>query len=148
MIGWAPGAEKRAQTGSLQTIWCILMNAKEKKILPLKPSVAGMVENIVGCKWSLTVLELVRNGTRRPGAMEHAIPGLSAKVLNERLRKLVRYGILDKAVFAEVPPRVEYRLTDFGARFVDILDRIETLDRETAGLKSVPATGPEEAPAK
>ncbi|MCZ7563890.1 MAG: winged helix-turn-helix transcriptional regulator [Burkholderiales bacterium] len=53
-----------------------------------------MVEDIVGCKWSLTVLGLVRDGVVRPGAMEHAVPGLSAKVLNERLRKLVRFGIL------------------------------------------------------
>ena len=47
----------------------------------------GMVENIVGCKWSLTVLSLVRAGVHRPGAMEHAVEGLSAKVLNERLKE-------------------------------------------------------------
>ena len=47
-----------------------------------------MVEDIVGCKWSLAVIDLVRRGICRPGAMEHAIDGLSAKVLNERLRKL------------------------------------------------------------
>ena len=47
-----------------------------------------MVEDVVGCKWSLAVLGLVRQGVRRPSAMEHAIPGLSKKVLNERLRTL------------------------------------------------------------
>lgn len=89
-----------------------------------------MVENIVGCKWSLTVIGLVRNGVNRPGAMEHAIAGLSAKVLNERLRKLVRYGILRKRAFAEIPPRVEYSLTAFGVRFAAILDQIQHLDSE------------------
>lgn len=88
-----------------------------------------MVESIVGCKWSLTVLSLVRKGVRRPGEMEHAIDGLSAKVLNERLTKLVRFGILSKAVFAEVPPRVEYRMTPFGEKFSKLLDAVEKLQQ-------------------
>jgi DNA-binding HxlR family transcriptional regulator len=62
--------------------------------------------------------------------MAHAVPGLSAKVLNERLRKLQRFGILSKRSYPEVPPRVEYSLTSFGARFVDVLDGIERLERE------------------
>lgn len=96
----------------------------------VRPSVKGMVENIIGCKWSLTVLSLVQQGVCRPGAMEHAIEGLSAKVLNERLRKLVRYGILTKTTFAEVPPRVEYRLTPFGRRFGKLIEQIEVLENE------------------
>lgn len=47
----------------------------------------------MGCKWSLGVLGLVRSGVCRPGAMAHALPGLSKKVLNERLRKLVRFAL-------------------------------------------------------
>ena len=89
-----------------------------------------MVEDIVGCKWSLAVLGAVRRGVHRPGALEHAIEGLSKKVLNERLAKLVRFGILDKHSFAELPPRVEYRLTAFGAKFCALLDGIEALQRE------------------
>ena len=94
------------------------------------PPVATMMENIVGCKWSLAVLSLVQKGVHRPGAMEHAIDGLTAKVLNERLRKLVRYGILGRTGYAEVPPRVEYRLTEFGQRFATILAQIEALQNE------------------
>ena len=89
-----------------------------------------MMENIIGCKWSVAVLGLVRQGICRPGAMEHAVDGLTAKVLNERLRKLVRYGILSKSSFPEVPPRVEYRLTPFGQRFTAILDQIDALQNE------------------
>ena len=48
-------------------------------------NVARMVEDIVGVKWSLAVLGAVRGGVVRPGAIEHAIEGLSKKVLNERL---------------------------------------------------------------
>lgn len=93
------------------------------------PSVHQMVESIVGCKWSLTVLSLVRKGVCRPGEMEHAIDGLSGKVLNERLTKLVRFGILDKSSFAEVPPRVEYRMTAFGDQFIKLLDEVDALQR-------------------
>jgi DNA-binding HxlR family transcriptional regulator len=93
-------------------------------------SVMGMVENIVGCKWSLTVLSLVRSGVHRPGAMEHAVEGLSAKVLNERLKKLVRFGILTKKSYAEIPPRVEYTLTAFGRKFSGLIEQIETLESD------------------
>jgi DNA-binding HxlR family transcriptional regulator len=92
-----------------------------------------MVEDIVGCKWSLAVLGSVRGGVRRPGAMEHAIEGISKKVLNERLRKLVRFGILEKRSFPEVPPRVEYRLTSFGERFAAVMDGVERLQSELEG---------------
>jgi DNA-binding HxlR family transcriptional regulator len=94
------------------------------------PPVSRMVEEIVGCKWSLAVLGTVRDGVRRPGAIEHAIAGVSKKVLNERLRKLVRFGILEKRSYAESPPRVEYWLTPFGERFSDLMDNVERLQSE------------------
>lgn len=102
-----------------------------------------MVEDIVGCKWSLTVLGLIRAGVNRPGAMEHAVPGLSAKVLNERLRKLQRFGILAKTSYSEVPPRVEYSLTPFGVKFAAVLDGIERLEHElhaAAGQRGRPGS--------
>jgi DNA-binding HxlR family transcriptional regulator len=94
------------------------------------PSVSAMTEDIVGCKWSMTVLQLVRQGICRPGAMEHQIEGLTSKVLNERLKKLTNYRILHRYAYPEIPPRVEYQLTEFGEKFVGILDAIATLDRE------------------
>ena len=110
------------------------MPANQKKT-PTRPvPVAGMLEDIIGCKWSLRVLGLVSKGVCRPGAMQKRVPGLTAKVLNERLRKLLRFGIIERQVFAEVPPRVEYRLTSFGARFSALLTKIEELeDARTRG---------------
>jgi DNA-binding HxlR family transcriptional regulator len=86
-----------------------------------------MVEDVLGCKWSMQVLMLVETGIRRPGAIERAVEGLTAKVLNERLTKLTRYGILRRTTFPEVPPHVEYDLTDFGRRFSSILADIREL---------------------
>jgi DNA-binding HxlR family transcriptional regulator len=99
-----------------------------------------MVEDIVGCKWSLAVLGAVRTGVHRPGALEHHISGVSRKVLGERLAKLVRFGILERRSYEEVPPRVEYRLTTFGDKFCALLDGIERLQREVEG-RSTPAGG-------
>ena len=94
------------------------------------------MEDIIGCKWSLAVLGLVRRGVHRPGALEHAVDGLSAKVLNERLRKLQRFGILERHAYAEIPPRVEYRLTAFGERFASILDAVDKLEAELARARA------------
>lgn len=91
-----------------------------------------MVEDVVGCKWSLCVLDLVSRGVCRPGAMTHSIAGLTTKVLNERLRKLVRFGILERQSYAEIPPRVEYRLTAFGQRFTSLIDAMHALERDFA----------------
>ncbi len=89
-----------------------------------------MVEDVVGCKWSLAVIGAVRSGARRPGAIEHAIEGISKKVLNERLRKLERIGILERRSYPEVPPRVEYRFTGFGEKFSDLVSGVERLQEE------------------
>ena len=97
------------------------------------PPLAEMFESRIGCKWTLLVLARVRGGVNRPGAMERATPGLTAKVLAERLAKLMAFGILTKESFPEIPPRVVYTLTPFGERFVVILDQIEQLKAEFGG---------------
>jgi DNA-binding HxlR family transcriptional regulator len=98
--------------------------------VPGAPSVAGMVESIVGCKWSVAVLAAIREGTQRPGALERRVTGISAKVLAERLDKLLRFGLIERRSYAESPPRVEYSLTALGARFCTVLDAVQALERE------------------
>lgn len=93
-------------------------------------SINEIVENVVGCKWTLHVLAHVRGGVTRPGQLVRSAPGLTTKVLNERLRKLVRYGVLEKTVFPEVPPHVEYRLTPLGTRLNAVLDAIASLQKD------------------
>jgi len=87
--------------------------------------VAAMVESIIGCKWSVRLLQLCAEGHTRPSALLRACPGLSAKVMYERLRKMIRFGILRRTVVGEKPPvEVEYLLTPFGRRFLRILDEV------------------------
>jgi DNA-binding HxlR family transcriptional regulator len=92
--------------------------------------VASMVESIVGCKWSIRLLQLCAEGTHRPSAMLRGCTGLSAKVMNERLRKMTRFGIVRRTVHGEKPPvEVEYRLTPFGRRFMGILEEVQRLQQ-------------------
>ena len=96
--------------------------------------VASMVESIVGCKWSVRLLQLMADGCCRPGAMLRACPGLSPKVMNERLQKMMRFGIVSRTVFGEKPPvEVEYALTPFGRRFMGILDEVRRVQEELDG---------------
>ena len=91
---------------------------------------SDMVQDVVGCKWMLQIIGCIRNDVKRPGALTKHIEGLSTKVLNERLLKLVRFGILQKQVYPEVPPRVEYEVTKLGSQFFPILDLISKLQDE------------------
>jgi len=92
--------------------------------------VASMVESIIGCKWSVHILQLCAEDHHRPSALLRACPGLSSKVMNERLRKLIRFGILKRTVFGEKPPvEVEYRLTPLGRRFMHILEQVRHLQQ-------------------
>lgn len=95
---------------------------------------ARMVETIYGCKWSLTVYQLLADGINRPGEMVRSVDGLTTKVLNSCLRKNVEFGILQRHVFPEVPPRVEYEVTPFGQKFLRVLDELEKLQEEITAL--------------
>lgn len=109
---------------------------------PTTRSVYSQLEEVLGCKWSVSVLRAVATGVSRPGALERHIEGISTKVLSERLRKLTAYGLLAKHVYAEVPPRTEYSLTRNGHKLVDIIDQIKLLDDE---IRNVGQGGPADA---
>ena len=102
-------------------------------------SVAEIFEKCIGCKWTMHVLAQIRAGVHRPGQLQRTADGLTTKVLNDRLTKLVNLRIVERESFPEIPPRVEYRLTQFGEQFVQIFDQIDELQREF-GHNVVPAT--------
>ncbi len=111
---------------------------------PARPPASRILEEILGCKWTLAVLGQIRQGTCRPGMLVRNISGLSTKVLNERLSKLVRFGVLERTVYPVVPPKVEYRLSRFGAQLIEILDAIDRLQADlgpAAGQRAEPPKG-------
>ena len=101
------------------------------------------VESVLGCKWSIRLLQLVAQGCSRPSAILRACPGLSAKVMNERWRMMIRFGIVRRTVFGDRPPiQVEYALTSFGQRFIRILDEVRRLQDDLDN--GAVAIGPEQ----
>ena len=113
-----------------------------KKNSAAQLDVAATVEAVFGCKWSLRILELIRQGVCRPGAIERALEGLTPKVQTYYFRRMVALGILERMVYPEIPPRVEYHLTDFGLRFMPILDSIAELQRDLKDIAANDEEGP------
>jgi DNA-binding HxlR family transcriptional regulator len=66
----------------------------------------------------------------RPGEMVRSVEGLTTKVLNDCLRRNMEFGIVERLAYDESPPRVEYRVTPFGMKFLRILDELEKLQHE------------------
>lgn len=77
--------------------------------------------DVLRCKWTIAILDAIAEGRNRPSALERALDGLTAKVLNDRLSKLLRYGLIEKRSFDEIPPRTEYHLSARGQQLVRML---------------------------
>ena len=73
------------------------------------------VVNRIGDRWSLLVLYALEDGTRRFQELRRAVGGISQKMLTQTLRTLERDGLVQRRIYACVPPKVEYRLTPLGA---------------------------------
>ena len=117
------------------------MTASDKKFLKIMPKLDSqrvdmLLEDVLGCRWTISVLRAVGNGVNRPGALERHIEGISAKVLSDRLKQFNRAGIFERVQFPEIPPRVEYHLTEFGRKFLKLLREVEKLQAELNGTTS------------
>ena len=111
------------------------MEASDKKFSAIMPKldsrrVERLLEDVIGCRWTISVLRAVANGVNRPGALERHIQGITAKVLSDRLKHFQRAGIFERVQYPEIPPRVEYRLTPFGRKFSKLLKEVERLQKE------------------
>lgn len=81
---------------------------------------------LIGNKWKLLIIRnLIYNGKQRFTDFIKSIPAISKKVLTDNLRALENDGIITRKVFAEVPPRVEYSLSELGNTLKPILDAME-----------------------
>lgn len=79
---------------------------------------------VLGNKWSGLILTNLLNGSKRFTELERALEGISPRTLSQRLEDLVNHGVITKKSFAEVPPRVEYKLTQKGRDFIPILQQM------------------------
>ncbi len=77
---------------------------------------------LVGTKWKVLILRDLMDGTKRFGELKKSIDSISQKVLTTQLRSLEEDKLIKREVFAEVPPRVEYSLTELGHSIKPVLD--------------------------
>ena len=82
--------------------------------------------SIISNKWKVLILRDLFEGTKRYNELTRSVVGISAKVLTQNLRDLESDGIISRKVYPEVPPRVEYSITDMGLELKEILDVMKT----------------------
>jgi DNA-binding HxlR family transcriptional regulator len=82
--------------------------------------------DVIGGKWKGMALHRLLQGTARFNELRRAVPGATQRMLTLQLRELERDGVISRTVYPEVPPRVEYRLTEFGRRLAPILQMMES----------------------
>ena len=95
----------------------------------LKKSIHSPIENtlqVIGSKWTVLIILELQKGVRRFGELEKTLDGISPRTLSLRLGSLEKFGVIDRKVFPEVPPRVEYKLTPLGKSLEPILKVMHT----------------------
>ena len=85
---------------------------------------------IISGKWTLLIIRDLTSGVKRFNQLERSLSGISPKTLSERLRSLEEEGIIFRQTFAEVPPRVEYSLTEKGQDLVDVIESMRSYGQQ------------------
>jgi DNA-binding HxlR family transcriptional regulator len=85
---------------------------------------------VIGGKWKAVILWHLSHKTLRFSQLQRRLPGVTQKMLTQQLRELERDGMIHREVYPEVPPRVEYSLTDEGSSLVPLLTLMCTWGRQ------------------
>ena len=96
---------------------------EETRALPACPVETTLM--LIGDKWKVLILRDLMPGTKRFGELKKSIGHVSQKVLTAQLRDMEASGLVSRKVYAEVPPRVEYSLTELGRSLQPILDAMK-----------------------
>lgn len=92
--------------------------------------------SLLGNKWKVLILRELFSGTRRFGELHRGIAGISQKMLTQQLRQMEQDSLLQRKVYAEVPPRVEYSLTPIGRSLSPIFDAMHKWGSEYRNSKA------------
>lgn len=101
---------------------------KSAKTLPACPVETTLT--LIGDKWKVLILRDLLTGTKRFGELKRSVGNVSQKVLTAQLRDMEESGLVSRKVYAEVPPRVEYTLTELGSSLKPILDAMQSWGEE------------------
>ncbi len=90
---------------------------------------------LIGNKWKVLILRDLISGTKRFGELSRTVTGISQKMLTQQLRQMEKDGIVKRKIYPEIPPRVEYSLTEIGKSLRPILDSMENWGKKYSILK-------------
>ena len=90
---------------------------------------------LIGGKWKPVILHYLTSGTRRFGEIAVRMPTISRKVLTEQLRELQSDNLISRTKYKEIPPRVEYALTELGKSLTPVLDEMAVWSNKYVMLK-------------
>jgi len=105
------------------------MIKEEKKYEVAEDCPIAATIDVIGGKWKPIIIWLLMQETKRFGELHRSIPGITVKVLSRHLKELEADGILGRKMFPEVPPRVEYSLTEKGRSLTTIMESLALWSR-------------------
>ncbi|HNC47062.1 MAG TPA: helix-turn-helix domain-containing protein [Acidobacteriota bacterium] len=94
--------------------------------------------NLIGGKWKPLVIHLLRKRCNRFSMLQRAIPDISKQMLTQQLRELEEDGLIERKIFAEIPPRVEYYISDHGKTLFPVLDAMSEWGARDMNLEREP----------
>lgn len=94
--------------------------------MSVSPSFQRLAQ-IMGCKWSMGILDAIERGVTRPSRIEKDLDGISTKVLHRCINRLEEEGFLLRESFDEIPPRVEYSFSDEGMVLIEMIRQVRSL---------------------
>lgn len=97
----------------------------QKKIANTLTCGSVLTKEVLHGKWKSTLLACIAQGIQRPSAMQRMIPGATRRVLNVQLAELEHHRLVRKTIFPELPPKVEYHLTDLGRSLLPVIEVME-----------------------
>src|SRR5690606_23229684 len=83
-----------------------------------------LVAEILYGKWKMRILWFINEGHKRPSELQRKIPDASRRVLNVQMKELEQHELVSRKVYAVVPPKVEYELTEFGRTLIPVIAAI------------------------
>lgn len=80
-----------------------------------------LIGEVIYGKWKIRLLWFINEGHKRPSELQRKIPDASRRVLNMQLKELEEHELVSKVIYAQVPPKVEYSLTEFGQTLIPVI---------------------------
>jgi DNA-binding HxlR family transcriptional regulator len=98
----------------------------ERKIIPNLNCGLDLIGEVLYGKWKIRLLWFIHQGHQRPSELQRKIPDATRRVLNMQLKELEDHELIQKKIYAVVPPKVEYSLTEFGKTLVPVIAMLGT----------------------